>query len=385
MKDKFSSLGGGNEIGASSYYIHLRSKKFLLDVGIRYEEKRRYPSLSELLKSETLDSFNEINGIFLSHGHYDHNGALPLLASKISSNKEIICSEYTKKFTEVQLNILKKHTGIPSYSIYEDILVDKAINMLSSYPVGEKINKNGYSFTFYRAGHIPGAVMTLLEVEDKKVLYTGDFSDMDYPLVERYSLPQIENLDLLIVNVTNVFKKDSRWENTWGNGENRVKDLIKRIFLYNQLNIEVNQVNAGIELAILINNELEKSDFKRMGVTIFVDEPIYKMLEIIKEEERREFVNIEKFVEKDILQNNGIYITLKKSARLLKVKKIQLNYSLHESYEGIKELILKLRAKKTLLVHYQEKEGNRDILIEELRADGYTNCEYVINEKEYEF
>ena len=385
MKDKFSSLGGGNEIGASSYYIHLRSKKFLLDVGIRYEEKRRYPSLSELLKSETLDSFNEINGIFLSHGHYDHNGALPLLASKISSNKEIICSEYTKKFTEVQLNILKKHTGIPSYSIYEDILVDKAINMLSSYPVGEKINKNGYSFTFYRAGHIPGAVMTLLEVEDKKVLYTGDFSDMDYPLVERYSLPQIENLDLLIVNATNVFKKDSRWENTWGNGENRVKDLIKRIFLYNQLNIEVNQVNAGIELAILINNELEKSDFKRMGVTIFVDEPIYKMLEIIKEEERREFVNIEKFVEKDILQNNGIYITLKKSARLLKVKKIQLNYSLHESYEGIKELILKLRAKKTLLVHYQEREGNRDILIEELRANGYTNCEYVINEKEYEF
>lgn len=385
MKDKFSSLGGGNEIGASSYYIHLRSKKFLLDVGIRYEEKRRYPSLSELLKSETLDSFNEINGIFLSHGHYDHNGALPLLASKISSNKEIICSEYTKKFTEVQLNILKKHTGIPSYSIYEDILVDKAINMLSSYPVGEKINKNGYSFTFYRAGHIPGAVMTLLEVEDKKVLYTGDFSDMDYPLVERYSLPQIENLDLLIVNATNVFKKDSRWENTWGNGENRVKDLIKRIFLYNQLNIEVNQVNAGIELAILINNELEKSDFKRMGVTIFVDEPIYKMLEIIKEEEKREFVNIEKFVEKDILQNNGIYITLKKSARLLKVKKIQLNYSLHESYEGIKELILKLRAKKTLLVHYQEREGNRDILIEELRANGYTNCEYVINEKEYEF
>ena len=385
MKDKFSSLGGGNEIGASSYYIHLRSKKFLLDVGIRYEEKRRYPSLSELLKSETLDSFNEINGIFLSHGHYDHNGALPLLASKISSNKEIICSEYTKKFTEVQLNILKKHTGIPSYSIYEDILVDKAINMLSSYPVGEKINKNGYSFTFYRAGHIPGAVMTLLEVEDKKVLYTGDFSDMDYPLVERYSLPQIENLDLLIVNATNVFKKDSRWENTWGNGENRVKDLIKRIFLYNQLNIEVNQVNAGIELAILINNELEKSDFKRMGVTIFVDEPIYKMLEIIKEEERREFVNIEKFVEKDILQNNGIYITLKKSARLLKVKKIQLNYSLHESYEGIKELILKLRAKKTLLVHYQEKEENRDILIEELRTNGYTNCEYVINEKEYEF
>ena len=53
------------------------------------------------------------------------------------------------------------------------------------------------------------------------------------------------------------------------------------------------------------------------------------------------------------------------------------------NYDGIKELILKLKAKKTLITHYQEKENKEDILIKELRENGYENCEYVVNEKEY--
>lgn len=383
MSDKFISLGGGNEIGASCYYLHCDGNNFIFDAGMRYENKRRYPSFSELSKLEEIDTLNDIDCIFLSHAHYDHNEGLPLLVSKLSTNKEIICSEYTKKFSEIQLNILKKHSGIPNYSLYEDICVDRATGMLTSYPLEKRIDKKNYSFTLYKSGHIPGAVMILLEVNGKKILYTGDFSDRDFPLVEKYSLPKIEDLDLLIVNSTSAFKKDDTWETTWGNGESRVINLIKRIFLYNHLNIEINQVSNGLELAILINNELEKTDFKRLGITIFVDEPIAKMLKIVEEKEGKKFEYIEIFNEKNSLKNNGIYITLKKSTRLDKVSKLHLNYSLHETYDGIKELILKLKPKKTLITHYQGKENKEDILIKELKKEGYENCEYVINEKEY--
>lgn len=385
MSYKFISLGGGDEIGASCYYIYCDGYSFLFDAGMRYENKRRYPSFSELSKLEEIDNINDIECVFLSHAHYDHNGGLPLLVSKLISKKDIVCTEYTKRFTEVQLNILKKHRGIPKYSIYEDICVDRALEMLGSYPVETKINKKGYSFTLYKSGHIPGAVMTLLEVNGKKILYTGDFSDRNYPLVEKYSLPEIKDLDLLIVNSTNAFKKSDKWETTWGSSEDRVRDLIKRIFLYNQLNIEVNQVNNGAELAILINNEIEKSDFKRMKIKILVDEPIAQILKIMEDEEERNFENIEYFDENDSLKDNAIYITLKSNKKLEKINKIQLNYSLHETYEGIKELILKLKPKKTLITHYQRKEKKEDILIKELKENGYEKCEYVINEKEYKY
>ena len=227
--------------------------------------------------------------------------------------------------------------------------------------------------------------MTLLEVGGKKILYTGDFSDKDYPIVGSYDLPDIKDLDLLIINGTNIFKKDDNWNTTWGSAESRVKDLMRRIYLQEQLNIEVNQVNNGLELAILINNEIEKSDFKRMGVNIFIDYPIYQMLEIIKNKENLKLERIKLFNENNNLEKNSIYITLKKSRRLAKVDKVNLNYSLHESYEGIKELILKLKAKKTLITHYQDSEKNDDILIKELKEKGYENCKYVINEKEYNF
>lgn len=385
MSNIYKNIGGGNEIGASCHFLRCDEYNFILDAGIRYESKRRYPSFSELLKVEDFETFTDINCVFLSHAHYDHNGALPLLVSRFRNDKEIICTEYTKDFTEIQLNILKKHTGIEKYSGYEDNQIDRAVGMLSAYPINQKIKRKGYSFTLFPSGHIPGAVMTLIEVDGKKILYTGDFSDKDYPFVEKYNLPDIENLDLLILNGTNVFKGSDSWESTWGNKESKFRELIKRTYVKNQVNIEVNQVSNGLELAIFINNELEQTDFKRMGVTIYIDEPIAQMLEIIKKREKKEFEHIKYFNENECLKNNGIYITLKKYESLQSVDKMQLNYSLHESYKGIKDLILKLRPKKTLITHYNEKESYEDILLRELEEYGYKDCEYVVNDKEYDF
>lgn len=386
MKNFIKSIGGGNEIGASCHYLYCEGYSFMLDCGIRGVERRRYPSFSELLKLPTMDTLNDLDCVFISHGHYDHNGALPLLVSKLTGNKEIVCSDYTGDFTRIQLNILKKHMNMNSYSLYEDVMVDKAVGMLSTYPVGKKIEKNGYSFKFFRAGHISGAVMTLIEVNNKKILYTGDFSEKNYPMVEKYELPLIEDLDLLLVNGVNIWNKEDRWETTWGAGEKRLKEMVKTIILYKKINVEVQQVNNGIELAILLNNELEDSAFKRLGITIYVDEPIGKMLQVITGRSGESYPNIKIFSGKKLNPDEkAIYITFARYAIFKDVMKISVNYSLHESYAGIKELILKLKAKKTLVAHFAENKKENSSLLDDLKEEGYEKCEYIENDRIYEF
>lgn len=379
----FMSLGGGDEIGASSYFVSCGEKNFLFDMGIRYVKKRRYPSFSELLKIPNIDTLNDLDGIFLSHAHYDHNGALPLLVSKILRRKEIICTDYTKEFTKVQFEVLKGYQN-NKYIFCEKVMAERAIDMLVEYPIGKKIEKNGYSFTLYKAGHIPGAIMVLLEVNDKKILYTGDFSDKNYPLAGKYELPIISDLDLLIVNSTNAFKKDDNWENTWGSKSTTINDILKEIILYKEINVEVAHVNCGMETALLLNDTLENTSFSHLGINIYVDEKINSMLQVLRKKENKEYKYI-KLIPSSIVTTNNIFITVHGNEALNRIKKLNIYYSLHETYKGIKDLILKLNPKKTLITHYEASDKKEDILIKDLEKKGYFNCEYVINNEIYDF
>ena len=73
----FFPIGGGNEIGASSYFVQLNGTKFLLDSGIRLSGKENSPRFTALLEQEILDGLWDLDAILISHGHLDHIGALP--------------------------------------------------------------------------------------------------------------------------------------------------------------------------------------------------------------------------------------------------------------------------------------------------------------------
>lgn len=117
-----------------------------------------------------------------------------------------------------------------------------------------------------------------------------------------------------------------------------------------------------------------------------MDQPINNMINIIKKKENIEFSSVFlideslKFTDEKI-----IFITVKKNQLLEKVKKLHLDYSLHETYSGIKDLILKINAKKTLITHYKPREDKEEVLLKDLEKKGYFNCEYAENEEIYEF
>ena len=59
-----------------------------------------------------------------------------------------------------------------------------------------------FQVTYFPAGHVLGAAMVYIEFENRRILYTGDFCDVDQETVGKYQLPENLPVDLLIMETT---------------------------------------------------------------------------------------------------------------------------------------------------------------------------------------
>ena len=67
--------GAAKEVGKSCIEIKTQGKRYILDAGVKFvQHGTEYP--------KELDRIHELDGIFLSHAHMDHSGALPMLEHK---------------------------------------------------------------------------------------------------------------------------------------------------------------------------------------------------------------------------------------------------------------------------------------------------------------
>ncbi|MEJ2278094.1 MAG: MBL fold metallo-hydrolase [Candidatus Lokiarchaeota archaeon] len=67
--------------------------------------------------------------------------------------------------------------------------------------VKQKIGKDFY-ITFYNAGHVPGSVSILIEVDGKKILYTGDINTQETNLINGAKPINFPEVDSLIIEST---------------------------------------------------------------------------------------------------------------------------------------------------------------------------------------
>ncbi len=99
-KIKIFSLGGLNENGKNMYVIEVNDDIFVMDAGLKYADERMLgidymiPDIKYLK-----DNQKRIKGLFLTHGHFENNGALPDILKDLSG-----INIYGSKFT---IDILK--------------------------------------------------------------------------------------------------------------------------------------------------------------------------------------------------------------------------------------------------------------------------------------
>lgn len=98
-KLKIFALGGLGENGKNMFIAEVDGRIFIFDAGLKYPAVDLYgvdavfPDISYLIEHQ-----DRIEGIFISHGHEDHIGALPYLLRHI--NIRVYGTHFTIKLIE---------------------------------------------------------------------------------------------------------------------------------------------------------------------------------------------------------------------------------------------------------------------------------------------
>ncbi|MFX1237264.1 MAG: MBL fold metallo-hydrolase [Promethearchaeota archaeon] len=215
---KLTFLGGCREVGRSGILIQSKNgSKVILDYGIRFRGKERFPS--------EINTKN-LGAIAVTHCHVDHSGGIPLLYK--SSNAPLYTNPITLRISEI---LIKDMLGISKYEYpFGRNELDSMRKNAKFLELGfrQKVNEDIY-LTFYDAGHIPGSVSILAEVDDKRILYTGDINNQETNLVKSADTSLVPEIDVLIT------------ESTYALREHPSREEVERKFVENVIEITNNR------------------------------------------------------------------------------------------------------------------------------------------------
>jgi ribonuclease J len=193
-KIKIIPLGGMGEIGKNITAIEYKDEIMVVDCGTSFPEEDMYgvdmviPDVTFLLNNK-----DKVKGIFLTHGHEDHIGALPYVLKQL--NVPLYGTRLTLGLVELKL---KEH----------NILSDCKLNVVEP---GDTIELQNIKVEFIRASHsIAGACSLAIHTPIGKIIHTGDFK-IDYTPIagqmmdlERFARLGSEGVLLLLADSTNV-------------------------------------------------------------------------------------------------------------------------------------------------------------------------------------
>ena len=195
---KIMALGGLGEFGRNMFVIEYKNECIIVDMGLRFPEENMpgvdfiIPSIEYFTNNKNL----KILGVFISHAHYDHLGAVPYLISKLNY-PPIYTTPLTKEI------ILKRQEEFNNMKKLDIRVVDAEKN--------NKIEFANFIISVFHVNHnVPDSVGFLIETKQGNIMYTGDYKIDFNPIFDRPAdLTRIVKLaslgvDLLMADSTGI-------------------------------------------------------------------------------------------------------------------------------------------------------------------------------------
>jgi ribonuclease J len=186
------ALGGLTEIGRNMTVFEYKSKLLIVDCGVLFPEDNQ-PGIDLILPdfSYIRDRLDDVIGIFLTHGHEDHIGAVPYLLRE-RGDIAIYGSALTLALITAKL---KEHRITP---------LTREVKEGGTEDIGP------YTLEFVAVNHsIPDALAVVINTGAGRVLATGDFKMDQLPLDGRitdlrtFARLGEQGVDLFMVDSTN--------------------------------------------------------------------------------------------------------------------------------------------------------------------------------------
>ncbi|MBI3963973.1 MAG: ribonuclease J [Candidatus Kerfeldbacteria bacterium] len=164
QKLRITVLGGNEEVGRNCTLIEYGDDILIIDLGLQFPEEDMpgidyiIPNLSYLRGKE-----RNIRGVIITHGHYDHIGAIPHVNQQLGSP--------TIYGTDLTLAIIQKRQV--------DFKEAGTLN-LRKVDYDDQLQLGAFRVEFFRVNHnIPGSMGIVVHTPEGTVMHTGDFK-FDY-------------------------------------------------------------------------------------------------------------------------------------------------------------------------------------------------------------
>jgi putative mRNA 3-end processing factor len=208
-------LGGCLRVGGSAVSVETPAANLLLDYGAYMGD---HPSFPSAIAPKDLDA------ILLTHAHLDHSGGIPLLFSGSATPRLFatpITLDITRTLIEDMIRISEYYLPFGKNELMR--MISKAKHV--SYE-DKKINSHCVAH-FLDAGHIPGSCSIYLELDGRRILYTGDFNSNTTQLLNSAQL-NVSQVDCLIIESTYASEDHPPREETERKLVERINDLVEK-------------------------------------------------------------------------------------------------------------------------------------------------------------